>query len=123
MYKPIAEIMDWELLRMFTDDDPEEERALIEMFITYAEESLEILKTCSDGEDEEWKKAAHKLKGSAANLGAQALSDICFQAEQGFDQDKETKERILTDILSSYEQVIQLLNNEKVSQRQKPFEL
>ncbi len=109
-----SEIMDWDRLRMFTDDDPEEEKALIEMFITYAEESLEILKNCQDGEDEEWKKAAHKLKGSAANLGAQALSDVCMEAEQGFDQDKGSKEEILTGILASYEQVTNLLNKEKI---------
>ena len=107
-----SEIMDWERLRMFTDGDPEEEQALIEMFITYAEESLEILRNCSDGADEEWHNAAHKLKGSAANLGAQALSDICFEAEEGSDQNKETKEQILTDILTSYEQVCVLLKKD-----------
>ena len=95
---------------MFTDGDLEEEQALIEMFVTYAEESLDILKSCRDGEDESWKKAAHKLKGSAANLGAQALSDMCYEAEKIFDQDILTKEKILTNILASYKQVTTLLN-------------
>ena len=109
-----SEIMDWDRLHMFTDGDQEEEQALIEMFMTYAEESLEILKNFRHGEDEEWKKAAHKLKGSAANLGAQALSNVCMEAEQSVDQDNAAKEQILSDILASYEQVIKLLNNEKI---------
>ncbi len=110
---PEVEIMDWERLRMFTDGNPEEEKALIEMFITYAEESLDDLKNCQEGENEEWKKAAHKLKGSAANLGAQALSDACMEAEQGFEQDKATKEKILYNVLRSYDEIITLLNNER----------
>ena len=108
-------VMDWERLRMFTDGDPEEEKELIAMFTTYAEESLEILKArCLDGEDEEWKKAAHKLKGSAANLGAQALSDVCFEAEKGFDRDQAAKEQILADILAAYEQVVEAVKIEAV---------
>lgn len=109
-----SEIMDWERLRLFTDGDPEEEKALIEMFMTYAEESLEILENGSDGADEEWKKAAHKLKGSAANLGAQALSAMCFEAEQNFTQDKAAKERIFTNILASYSQVRSLLSSPRL---------
>lgn len=111
-----SDIMDWERLRMFTDGDSEEEKALIDMFVTYAEESLDVLKNCKDGEDEDWKKAAHKLKGSAANLGAQHLSEICFEAEKGFDHKKAEKEEVLTHILSSYGQVISVLNTEGAQQ-------
>ena len=107
-------VMDWDRLRMFTDGSPEEERALIEMFSTYAEESLGILKICQDGADEEWKKAAHKLKGSAANLGAQILSEMCFEAELGFEKSEQEKEEILAKILSSYEQVCEHLDREVV---------
>jgi len=110
-----SKIMDWDRLRMFTDGDPEEEKELIEMFITYAEESLGVLRNCQEGEDEEWGKAAHKLKGSAANLGAEVLSDICMEAEQGFDLDKEAKERILDNVLASYEQVSELLKQKPSS--------
>lgn len=110
-------ILDWERLRMFTDDDPEEEKALIEMFMIYAEESIEILKQCRDGEDEDWKKAAHKLKGSAANLGAQGLSGFCFEAEKGFCRDKHSKEEIVTKIISSYTQVSGILNAERADAR------
>ncbi len=105
-----SNIMDWERLRMFTDDDPEEEKELIDMFVTYAEESLDILKArCQDGEDDEWKKAAHKLKGSAANLGAKALSDVCTEAEQAFADDAQAKEKILGRILISYDEVCNAL--------------
>lgn len=110
-----AYVLDWDRLRMFTDGDPEEERQLVEMFITYAEETLAILKErCVDGADEEWKKAAHKLKGSAANLGAQALSDKCFAAEKEFDSDSGHKKEILENILTAYRQVTEALDAEKI---------
>ena len=108
------EIMDWERLRMFTDGDPEEERALIEMFVSYAEESLGILKDYHNIENEEWRKAAHKLKGSAANLGAQALSDVCMRAEVNFHADQTEKQDILSNILSTYAQVLELFKHEKI---------
>ena len=107
-------IMDWERLRMFTDGDPEEERALIEMFVCYAEESLGILKDYHKIENEEWRKAAHKLKGSAANLGAQALSDVCMLAEVNFHADQTEKQDILSNILSTYAQVLELFKHEKI---------
>lgn len=107
-----VQIMDWERLEMFTDGDPEEEQALFDMFVVYAEESLTILKeSCGTGDYDAWEKAAHKLKGSAANLGAQALSDLCYQAEKHANDDKSIKETILIDILSGYEQVTELLKS------------
>ncbi len=103
-------IMDWDRLDMFTDGDPDEERALIEMFTTYATESLDDLRMyCKKNDNEEWKKAAHKLKGSAANLGAQSLSDICFKAEESFESSAEEKEEIFKEITIAYEQICKAL--------------
>ncbi|MGH1398208.1 MAG: ATP-binding protein [Alphaproteobacteria bacterium] len=110
MFEDSAKVMDWDRLRMFTDGDLEEEKELIEMFTTYAKESLRTLKNYQNEEDEEWRKAAHKLKGSAANLGAQALSDACFEAEEGFEESAAIKEKILDNILTSYEKVVKALN-------------
>ncbi len=99
-------ILDRARLELFTDGDPDEERALIEMFTTYAEESLEILQAeCDSGDNEIWKKAAHKLKGSAANLGAELLSDICYTAEKSFEENSEIKAAILSNILACYRNV------------------
>lgn len=111
--KEVRKIVDWERLEIFTENDPDEEKALIDMFITYAEESLITLQNLNDGEDEEWKKAAHKLKGSAANLGAEILSSACFKAEKEFDQNADTKEQILQTILASYAQVKEHLHTQR----------
>lgn len=98
--------IDWDRLRMFTDGDKDEERDLITMFISYAEESINTLleHTGPDGKDT-WKKAAHKLKGSAANLGAYALSEICFEAEQAHEANDTHKETIIECLLSAYAEV------------------
>lgn len=107
-------IMDWERLEMFTDGDPEEEAALIDMFTCYAVESIETLKQeCGAGANEEWKKAAHKLKGSAANLGAQKLSDFCYAAEKGYAEDEALKARLLENILSAYGDVTSALERHR----------
>ncbi|MGB4057178.1 MAG: response regulator [Alphaproteobacteria bacterium] len=105
-------VMDWERLHMFTDGNPDEEKILIEMFKTYAEESLAILQeNCKGDANEEWKKAAHKLKGSAANLGAVSLSESCMVAETAYTEDLKTKEEILCLILDCYRQVLQELES------------
>ena len=110
-----SDIMDWERMALFTDGDPEEEKALIEMFTTYATESLEVLENAlEDGQEEDWKKAAHKLKGSAANLGANLLSDACLQAEERYADNAEEKGKILTAILLHYGQVSTLLNERQL---------
>lgn len=96
-------VMDWERLRMFTDGNKEEEKELIALFVSYAEESVNVLiENCEEGSGEAWKKAAHKLKGSAANLGALALSEICYEAEQAHEAAKAEKEIILKRLLASY---------------------
>lgn len=79
-------LVDWERLSMFTDGDAEEEKALVALFTNYSEETLEVLKGVAydpgvDASDV-WTKAAHKLKGSAANFGAAKLADLCFDAEK-----------------------------------------
>ncbi len=107
-------IMDWNRLELFTEGDPDEERELINMFTTYATESLDILKqNCIDGVNEDWKKAAHKLKGSAANLGAEILADICFQAEQSFDQNADFKKDLLEKITQSYADICEALKEKE----------
>ena len=67
---------------MFEDSDPDEIKELMDLFDEQALLSLKVLEQCClNGEQEEWKKDAHKLKGSAANLGAVDLSKACEEAE------------------------------------------
>lgn len=105
-----AIIMDWERLALFTDGDPEEEKALIELFITNAEETIEEIKqSMEDNNNQLWEQTVHRLKGSAGNLGAQALSEICAEAEKNSEKKEETKKIHLCTILASYEETKKLL--------------
>lgn len=104
-------VIDWDRLALFTDGDLEEEKALIDLFVTYAEESLTDLHdamTAADGE--QWQKAAHKLKGSAANLGAQNLADICLEAENGAALSHDDKQSIYAAIQNAYCSVTNLIS-------------
>ncbi|MCB9978944.1 MAG: Hpt domain-containing protein [Rhodospirillales bacterium] len=65
---------------------------------------------CENAQDEEWRSAAHKFKGAAANLGAERLSEVCFAAEIGFSQAQEVKRDCLSAIRRGYEDVRNFLH-------------
>lgn len=91
--------VDMEHLNMFTDGDPDEEKELLDLFFEQAELSIaELEVNCGDEGDEGWKKAAHRIKGSAANLGAKSLSAVCTEAENNYTDNQVTKESMLADI-------------------------
>jgi signal transduction histidine kinase/DNA-binding response OmpR family regulator len=105
-------IMNWEHFRLFTDGDPVEEQQLIAIFTTYAEESLYVMQMhCADGDSDAWKKAAHKLKGSAANLGAIPLSKACAAAEAARAEQTDIKKLMLDGIMMHYQQVCAVLSD------------
>jgi two-component system, sensor histidine kinase and response regulator len=81
--KEAADIpVDMEQLRLFTNDDPEEEKALIALFLEQAKAMISILQKSTGADDHEaWRSAAHRLKGSSGNLGAMKLHSICKHAE------------------------------------------
>ncbi len=77
-----ADAMDWDHFQMFTDGDRAQEQELIQMFSTYAEDTLmRIYAAATSTDRSEWKSACHKLKGSAANLGAKQLAATCAKGE------------------------------------------
>lgn len=91
--------VDMEHLEAFTDGDHEEEKELYNMFIEHADNSVTILETkCGSDENEAWRKEAHKIKGSAANLGANDLSEICKTAEEKFEETEKNKRILLAKI-------------------------
>lgn len=91
---------------MFEDSDPEEIKELTDLFDEQALLSIaELEKYCLDGEQEEWKKAAHKLKGSAANLGAIYLSKACEDAEQNLGALQSEKVKILNAIQNEFKRL------------------
>lgn len=99
-------------LRMFTDGDPDMEAELFKLFFEQATGSLQTLHTAKEN-TEVWRAAAHKFKGAAANLGAQGLSRLCFEAEKGHaDMSVQEKSALLDKIEISYTEVREFLEQQ-----------
>ena len=78
--KPLP--IDLSALHGIIGDDKSAERSLLELFLQDSEKSLELLSTqCVDEPSETWREAAHRMKGGAANVGAQGLRSLCEQAQ------------------------------------------
>ncbi len=89
--------------------------ASIDLFVSYAEEAIKVMSDhCKDGADEDWKKAAHRLKGSAANLGAVQLSALSARAEEGHALDKLEKQMLLDSVRGSYHHVRELIQSDLI---------
>jgi signal transduction histidine kinase/DNA-binding response OmpR family regulator len=93
-------------LNIFTDGDPEEEKALTDIFFTQSGELLELLsRNMGSGQEEAWKSAAHRFKGSAANLGAMTLQHLCKRAERQAEDDELCKAEMFSAILREFRRV------------------
>lgn len=86
--------------------DAEEKSMVISLFMRVTEESLAVMEANAANEDgESWRRAAHKLKGSAANFGANYLKDCCLQAEQLSDASPIDKAQLLYMMQQAYDSV------------------
>ena len=73
--------MDLSQLRELADDE-EDMKRLVNMFIGQGLESLQAMaENCTDGPNEQWTEAAHKMKGGAVILNAEKLTRLCDQAQ------------------------------------------
>lgn len=74
--------IDLSRLREFTGDDVDAQRELVTLFVDHTERQLQILSgNLVDGENTEWLEAAHVMKGSAGNIGAGLLQELCNRAQ------------------------------------------
>ena len=72
-------IFDLDHLRRYTLDDPALERELLGLFLAQAEVARSQLALAGSVED--WRLAAHSLKGSALAVGAVAIADLSARLE------------------------------------------
>lgn len=99
-------VVDWERINMFTDGNVDDQKQLIDLFILYANETLiEILEALRANDNHRWEQATHKLKGSAANFGANQLATICYQAEVSYSEPVEVKKDLMQKINMAYDAV------------------
>ena len=98
--------VDMEHLALFTDGDPEEEKMLFDLFTEQADMCIESLREAlDDGDEDDWKSTAHRLKGAAANLGANTLAAHCLTAETQYEDDDAAKETYYTNITTALDAV------------------
>ncbi len=74
----------------FTEGDPRQEEMLVCAFLETGLDCVAALADCAcgRGDDKSWKSAAHKLKGSSAQLGARELAALCLVAEVNTQPDR-----------------------------------
>jgi CheY-like chemotaxis protein/HPt (histidine-containing phosphotransfer) domain-containing protein len=98
--------VDLEQLRLFTDGDPAEEKALAELFLEQAHEMIVLMEQSMDtAKSDVWKSAAHRFKGSSGNLGAMKLHQLCKQAETHFEDHENQKHGMIAAIISETKRV------------------
>lgn len=77
-----APVFDWNHLYEYTNGDKQTEAMLINLFLETLELDLEALqKSFRHKNFDEWEAMAHKLYGASVNMGANALANICDQAQ------------------------------------------
>lgn len=76
---PSGNPVDFEHLARYTLDEPELEREVLGLFCSQSVLLLDQLRAAKS--DEDWKQAAHSLKGSARAIGAWRMAQAAEQAE------------------------------------------
>lgn len=107
----MAPPIDIPFLNGLTDQNPETQRRLFSLFFESANKALATLDDAPIA-TEDWKKAAHRLKGSAASLGAFAFSTVCAEAEQA--DLSSSKEDILDQLNACYTTVKEYAEKQKL---------
>jgi len=103
-------VLDIEHLESFTNGDKGLEKELFNIFCEQgALILLDLENACKEGLDEEWRCFSHKLKGSAHNLGAKNLANLCDIAEENYEDVLEKKVKYLESIIYEFIEVKELL--------------
>ncbi|MBU6234398.1 MAG: response regulator [Alphaproteobacteria bacterium] len=93
-------------LESFTEGDPDVERDLFNIFIDQMGIGITSLEaSIGQHNHSDWHAAAHRFKGAAANLGAERLAALCYEAEQNPDLSEPQKKLLLSAISGEAEHV------------------
>lgn len=77
-----AVAIDMKLIHAYALGDREREQHVVSLFLEHAAEMLAGLRDCCvDGVSKSWYELAHQLNGSAVNIGAYRLRDLCNEAQ------------------------------------------
>jgi two-component system sensor histidine kinase/response regulator len=91
----LDELIDEARMRTFRDDYPDIVDQLVDLFLESTPPLLEELRLAADdGDGDELRRAAHKLKGSCQNMGATTMAALCRAIETGEGDPRETVEEL-----------------------------
>lgn len=112
MTNSVANSVDLTNLRSMTDGDKDLEMSLFQEFYISSEQSLQTLaENCTDGQNETWRATAHALKGTAYNLGAQLMGDLCKKAQDNPAASGVDKKALLDILEAEYAKVKEFLQS------------
>ena len=90
-------IFDQEHLRQYTGGDPALERELVNLFLSHFAPVRTQLDAARSAQ--EWKFAAHSLKGSARSIGAPRIAALADKLESmGFEEPQKRKTQLLDEL-------------------------
>jgi PAS domain S-box-containing protein len=77
-----SELLDPQVLAGIADGDATAELELAQVFVSETDRHVrDLLSLAQTGQVQAWREKAHLMKGSAANVGANMLRDLCAQAQ------------------------------------------
>ncbi len=101
-----------EHIREATMGDDEFLAELIDLFLDDTPGQLEALrKAVRAGDAESAASAAHRLKGSSGNLGAESLSALCLHVEKSSRGQQEELPKLVEQVDEEFNQVREILTN------------
>jgi HPt (histidine-containing phosphotransfer) domain-containing protein len=101
-----SDIFNLSFFTEITDSDTEMQEILLNMFMEQAQKEIEEIKHhFNQGDYHNWQKLAHKLYGSAANIGAFQLAKVCDYAHSTNIGDLEDIDYIHSQIISSHDEL------------------
>jgi len=102
---PLGAPVDFRRLESFTDGDEAMMRELVDAFLIQSRHNIEVLQaSLKPAAHDDWREAAHMLKGGAGNVGAATLAALCEQAQNAV-SDISVKTSLLFDICAEYGRV------------------
>lgn len=112
----MSDIVDLSQLELYTEGDREQEQMLAGLLVQLGQDSLKTLQAHIEGRatEKEWKDTCHRLKGASAQIGANALSELCLKGEKNFQESSEFKKSLLRDIEEALAQVQEFFDKRKI---------
>ena len=91
-------------------DDKEAQKEFLGIYLDSAHEVMGLLKDAmKDSDLTAWKRAAHRLKGSSANLGMEEMVFLCKQAEMAEDDMRQSTIEQLEEAIGRIEAYVKVL--------------